>query len=56
MEKSSTDKVFDIIDNMKLPPKIIKDRSGYLHLLFDRENRQVSYFHTMEDILNYLKK
>lgn len=56
MEKSSIDKVFDIINSMKLPPKIIKDRSGYLHLLFDEGKRQVSYFHTMEDVLNYLKK
>ncbi len=56
MEKSTLDMVFDIIDSMKKPPKIIRDRSGYFHLLYDSGKRQVSFFHTIKDVLDSLNE
>jgi len=56
MNKSTLDMVFDIIDSMILPPKVIKDKSGYFHLLYDDGKRQVGYFHTIEDVLDSLKE
>jgi hypothetical protein len=56
MEKSTLDMVFDIINSMKKPPKIIKDRSGYFHLLYNGGKRQVGFFHTMNDVLDSLNE
>ena len=56
MAKSTLDMVFDIIDNMKFPPKIIKDKAGYYHLLYNNGKIQVGYFHTMKDVLDNLKE
>jgi hypothetical protein len=56
MHESTLDMVFDIIDSMESPPKIIKDKSGYFHLLYDNGKRQVGYFHTMKDVFDSLKE